>query len=614
MGIRVKFTMLMLGSFLLILGGLFFYNVLQRPIRVLETEASELRLMVDSVSALQAEANSLLSSPLEPQLARYRESVKAHNDVFAKVKGITAIPAINPETRKSFEAILSLHDIYLEHVLRIDYFTEDALLAYSQLDGVPKGGSLADLINVQLTARDPRSVIQFRYDLSKIRQGIRGLNDSLRSAKKNIDIQIGSIDAEIARVARASAIVATGVFLAIAIFALGLLVYISNLMVKSILDVGHRMHVMADGDLTVTVETKSKDEIGELAESMNHLSDRVSSAVTDIKKSARENDTSARKLLDVVHDSTSASNEINANVGMINEQMNRMDSLADVSLSSTKEMAANIASLHDRLGKQTDQVNNSSAAVTQILASIDNISRITRQDSESATDLRKDAEKGSEIIQDAFLRFDEIGQSVGQIREMVSIIQSISSQTNLLAMNAAIEAAHAGDAGRGFSVVADEIRKLAELAATSSLEIANKTAVIIDTISGASDVKSVTQQILTTIIAKIQTVADSIEEIYGNMIEMKTGSSQALQSMEELRTESGMILEDSQAIRTHVDRVESNMESLSNVSHEAATGTNEISIGLRSIAEAFSEISQLAETVRDIGASLNGSVDYFKLK
>jgi len=613
MRIRLKYMLLMLGSFLLLIGGGVVYLILQAPIQVLNRESAQLAAMIESLSQVQAEANLILSVPLEGQLQTYQKVMTAHSEVFAEVSHLEAIPRISGETRKAFEAILSLHDLYEEHLLRLEYFSLDMVKALPRLEGVNAKTTLADLIGVPVTAKDGNAVILFQYDLAKIRQSLKGLNDTLRSARNNIGVQSGSIDREISRVANSSAITSLAVLLAALVTALSLVLLVSSRMVRAILEVGVHLRTMSEGDLSTSLASARKDEIGALVRSLNQFTLAVTQSVAEIQGSARRNDAAAETLVHVVLESNSSSSEIQANVAMINAQMGRLDDLAGQSLSATKEMALGIQGLHGRIAKQGVLVSESSAAVTQMLASTENISRITQEDNREASELLSQARQGIDIIRQAFGRFDEIARSVHQIREMVDIINDISSQTNLLAMNAAIEAAHAGNSGRGFSVVASEIRKLAEMASRSSSEIDSKTSLIIENISAAVQVRDLTEQTLGSIIQKIQVVAASIQEIYRNLMEMKGGSNQILTAVETLRSESTLIQSDSDLILSNVHQVEANMESLSNVSHQAASGTKEISLGLGDIVSAIAEIAEMATTVKDIGRGLSGSVEFFRL-
>jgi methyl-accepting chemotaxis protein len=314
-----------------------------------------------------------------------------------------------------------------------------------------------------------------------------------------------------------------------------------------------------------------------------------------------------------VQDSSSSTYEIQTNTNLIGQQMHKMDQLASTSVGAIEAMATGIGSFNGRINRQNGMVNDSVAAVTQMLASIDNISRITEQDSQAATELVQRAEQGSSVIGSTFEKVAAISLSADQIQEMVQIIANIASQTNLLAMNAAIEAAHAGEAGKGFAVVADEIRKLAEMAGLSSREIEGKTAVIIQNIAEASATRELATTTFQEIIRQIQDVSRSIQEIFANVSEMKAGSHQILTAMSNLRDESVLITEQSSGIQSQADNVARDMESLGRISHEMTSNIEEITIGLRSITTSIAGIATLSETVGAVGGALIDAAGFFKL-
>jgi methyl-accepting chemotaxis protein len=611
MGIRFKLLALIVGFALLIAAAFGIYFFLQAPLVTLTKENAVLGRLNDAVTDLRLQGNLILTTPLEAQLDVFGKSVQAHDDLFKQVSELKAIPALNDEAKKAFTSTLSLKVFYAQFLQTIVSSTPSLVEDFQPVkaSGV---AALTDLIGKPVGVKGD-ALTRFQIDLEKLGNNIHLLDQALSLSLGKLHTQNAAIEATIAQVQAQGLLISLGAAFLVIGLGVVIVLFVANRFVLSIVQIEKHISQLSRGRLDARLQSRARDELGMVSRNLNGLTDEISKAIRSIQDSARTNDETSRKLVEVVQDSSSSTYEIQTNTNLIGQQMHKMDELASTSVGAMETMASGIGSFSTRISRQNSMVNDSVAAVTQMLASIDNISRITEQDSRAATELVQRAEVGVEVIGGTFEKVAAISLSADQIREMVQIITNIAAQTNLLAMNAAIEAAHAGEAGKGFAVVADEIRKLAEMASQSSREIESKTAVIIENIAEASSTRETATATYQEIIRQIQDVARSIQEIFANVAEMKAGSHQVLTAMSQLRDESVLITEQSSGIRSQAETVARDMESLGRISHEMTSNIEEITIGLGSITASIAGIATLSEAVGAVGGSLTEAAGFFKL-
>lgn len=211
-------------------------------------------------------------------------------------------------------------------------------------------------------------------------------------------------------------------------------------------------------------------------------------------------------------------------------------------------------------------LEESSAAIEQVMISIQNISRISQERRTAIGGLVELARSGEDEMTETVTAIDGISTNVTRIAEMVEVINDVASRTNLLSMNAAIEAAHAGSAGAGFAVVAEEIKRLAEETGDNARNVANTLKTISDHTIKTTHVFESAGHTINTMVGDVRTVADTMGEMLNQTDEMSTGSSQVLEGLAALRKLNHDVQESSSRIATTIGLITGSMSSLFSMS------------------------------------------------
>jgi methyl-accepting chemotaxis protein len=264
-----------------------------------------------------------------------------------------------------------------------------------------------------------------------------------------------------------------------------------------------------------------------------------------------------------------------------------------------EQITKNINKLNDIIEDQTDSVSRSSSAIEEMLANIQAVTKTLVNNSESVHELSNASESGRIDLQKVADAIQEIARESEGLLEINNIMKNIANQTNLLSMNAAIEAAHAGDAGKGFAVVADEIRKLAEIASTQSKTTGNVLKKIKDSIDNIWNSTANVLAKFESIDSGIKSVSDKEENILAAMNEQNEGSKQILDSVGELnninmkvKNESSEMLEGSKNVIVKTKNLEMLSEEIAGGMNEMACGAEQINIAVNMVNEISARNSQ----------------------
>jgi len=293
----------------------------------------------------------------------------------------------------------------------------------------------------------------------------------------------------------------------------------------------------------------------------------------------------------------------------------RVEALA-ASTKAISESQGEIAASSDEVGKniadQTAVITESSAAIEEMTASINSISAVTGSRRDSIRRLKERTETGAKEMTSAAEAFRAMEASSSTIMDVIGVIRAVASRTNLLAMNAAIEAAHAGEAGKGFSVVADEIRKLSEATGQNVKLISTNVKGAIDSVRVAAEINGRAQDIFGQIDAEVDAVASSIEEIIRGLDEITAGTGEILKGTSEsvsittkVKSASGNVDERIRLVSKDVDVLEAAATEVEDELGAIISGLESILAEAGAVSDAGKEneegLRKLTETLAKIG-------------
>ncbi len=347
-----------------------------------------------------------------------------------------------------------------------------------------------------------------------------------------------------------------------------------------------------DGDLTRRLQILSKDEVGNASGAFNDFVGKLAGIIGSVRDATGHLGTIGSDLSANLTESAASVNQITANIeSMRRRVVNQASGVIETS-STVDEITTNLETLNRRIESQAASVVESSAAIEEMVANIRSMSRNVDTVSLKFSELTVTADAGKSKIVEVGNQVRGIEEKSVTLMEANEVIAGIASQTNLLAMNAAIEAAHAGDSGRGFSVVADEIRKLAERASEQSKEVMTNIKLITESIAKVVADSSDAEKAFDETITMIRHIDGLESEVKSAMTEQAEGTQQILEALSEIntvttevRTGSGEMTRSSHEIRKEMLILQGETEEIRVGMEEIAMGTSEINIALNGISD-----------------------------
>ncbi|MCR4939233.1 MAG: HAMP domain-containing protein [Treponemataceae bacterium] len=356
-----------------------------------------------------------------------------------------------------------------------------------------------------------------------------------------------------------------------------------------------------DADLTRRIEIQKKDEIGHLINTFNSFVKKLQDIISSIKNSKNTLENADEDLQHSIEDTASAITEILANIEGIGKQVLNQSSSVSETAGAVTQISQNIDSLEKMIENQSSSVTEASAAVEEMMGNISSVNTSVEKMASEFSALEKDTQTGIEKQNSVKERIDEIAEQSAMLIEANTAIESIASQTNMLAMNAAIEAAHAGDAGKGFSVVADEIRKLSETSTEQSHTIGDELRKIVQSIEVMVNSSNESEEAFSAVGTRIKNTDVLVRQIKSAMDEQNEGSKQIFEALQSLNDNT------SEVRSAAVEMTEGNKSIISEV-RKLQDATEVIKESMSEMTSGAKEINQCGAVLADISRKVNDSV------
>lgn len=365
------------------------------------------------------------------------------------------------------------------------------------------------------------------------------------------------------------------------------------------------------GDLTSRIPENYQFEMKTIAVNFNRFLTFMEHMITQINKTINLLQTSFNTLETRIEETLAATTEIAGHIENNRNQFSQQDTTVGATSQQVYSISEDIRSLDELIHDQASAVVESSTAIEQMLENFATIETAIRKMDDMSEELHTSSREGKDVQDRLGQASNRVNANTEKLNNANAVITNVASRTNLLAMNAAIEAAHAGDVGRGFAVVAQEIRKLAEDSSDQSREIAEQLTTITADILDMDNLSTTSTTKFQEIIELIQELQNEVKDIRNRISEQVAGSHEIMKSLAGIRQATEEVRSRSGGVDKLTGEIRKEMELLVSLSSNLKASIDEVTTGIGDISNATVDISNLTGDNSETLTGLNQLVERF---